>query len=254
MNQKLCNRLIFFLPTVVLGGLSLVLHTLMLANCFDDRGLLIPGNVFGRMMWVAGIAYGMMLLLVLRGVGGNGTYADNFPRSLWQGGLMAAAGALLTLTLPKLELVIFWQQLLAMGAAASMVLLGLVRMSGRKPVFGLSSLVCLMYMLLLVNDYRGWSSSPKVYIYAYQLLALVLAMLCAFHRTCADAGILQRKKFLFTAFAGTFCAIAALTTAPVPELYLSTALWNMGCVCTTSYLPPDPAEEETPAMPGEPIP
>jgi hypothetical protein len=70
-------------------------------------------------------------------------------------------------------------------------------------------------------------------------------MLCSFHRTCCDAGIIQRRKLLFTGMTAAFCAIVALATDFQRGFYLASALWALGALGTVSQLPPDP-EEETP--------
>lgn len=244
MDHRLRNRILFFCPTAVLGGLSMLLHRYMMENCFDEKGLLIAGNLPGRMLWVIGIGFAAYLLVLLRTIGGDGAYEDNFPRCLLRGLLMAAGGAVLAKALPELGLAATWQTALAAGAAASMGALGVFRMLGKRPVFGFSALVCLFYMLMLVTNYRLWSADPQFHDYAYQLLACVLLMLCSFHRTCCDAGIIQRKKLIFTGLTAALCSMAALSGDFMPGFYLASALWAAGCVCSVAVLPPDPEEEE----------
>jgi peptidoglycan/LPS O-acetylase OafA/YrhL len=94
-----------------------------------------------------------------------------------------------------------------------------------------------------VTDYRLWSADPQIHSYAYQLLAEVLLMLCAFHRTSCDGGILQRRKLLFTGLAAAVCAMAALSMDFHRPFFLASALWGLGCIGTTAVLPPDPKEE-----------
>ncbi len=243
MNLKLRNQLLFFGSTLVLGALSMGLYGYMLETCFDEKGLLIGGNLPGRLLWAAGLGFCAVLLLTLRTVGGDGSFGENFSRCLLRGALMVASGGALALVVPALELDASWKIALGYAAAGSMVWVGLCRMLGRGPFFGPSAVVCLFFMLELVNEYGHWSASPKLYLYAYQLLALVLVMLCAFHRACCDAGIIQRRKLLFTAFAGAYCALAAMVVAREPLLYLSIALWSLGAACTTGILPPDAQEE-----------
>ena len=84
-----------------------------------------------------------------------------------------------------------------------------------------------------------------LHTYAYQLLAEVLLMLCAFHRTCCDAGIIQRRKLLATGLGAAFCCMAALAGDFQAGFFLASGLWAVGCMCDPSVLPPDP-EEETP--------
>lgn len=243
MDHTLRNRLLFFGPTAVLGGLSMVLHQYMMANCFDAKGLLITGNLPGKLLWAVGIGFAAYLWWMLRAIGGNGSYADNFPRCLPSGVLMIAGGAVMALAVPELGLTAPWQAALGWGSALSMAALGVYRMQGKKPFFGFAGIICLHDMLMLVNNYRLWSADPQLQDYAYQLLAGVLLMLTAFHRTCCDAGIIQRRKLLFTGLAGVFCCLAALSGEFLRSFYLASGLWAAGCVCSTAVLPPDKEEE-----------
>ena len=137
-------------------------------------------------------------------------------------------------------------------AAAAMIVLGLCRIQGKKPLFVFSGIVCLLHMLTLIRNYRLWSADPQVQDYAYQLLAQVLLMLCAFHRTSCDAGIIQRRKLLATGLGAAVCALAALSMDFQRIFFLASALWALGCICTVQILPPDPEpQEESQEQPQE---
>ena len=258
------NRILFFGSTVLAGLASMALYRYMMENCFDRKGLLIAGNLPGRLLWVVGIGFVVGLLALLTTIGGDGTYEDNFPRSLPSGVLLLAAGGALAWSVPQLGLEADTEQMnraaalcttaLPWLAAASMGALGLFRMAGKRPTPLFGAVVCLFDMLMLVSNYRLWSADPQLQDYAYQLLAGVLLMLCAFHRTCCDAGIIQRKKLLATGLLAAVCAMAALGGDFMPGFFLSAALWGLGCVCEPSVLPPDPEEDEAeaPEQPAEP--
>ena len=127
-------------------------------------------------------------------------------------------------------------------AAASMVVLGLYRILGKRSPVWFGGAVCLNYMLTLVTDYRLWSADPQIQDYAYQLLAEVLLMLCAFHRTSCDGGILQRKKLIFTGMAAAICSAASLSMDFHRPFFLASTLWGLGCICSAAVLPPNPEE------------
>ena len=258
------NKLIVYGATLTAGFASLGLHRYMMENCIDAKGLLIAGNLPGRLLLLVGAAFSLTLLFMLRTLGGNGEYADIFPRDLGSGLLMIAAGAALAMAVPGLDrsappaaaplsaLSGLWEKFsagcltaLPWLAAASMAALGLCRILGRRGWFGFGGLICLFYMLMLVSNYRLWSADPQLQDYAYQLLAGVLLMLCSFHRTCCDAGIIQRRRLLFTGLAAAFCALAALSMDFQRGFYLASAMWALGSLCSTAQLPPDP--EEAPA-------
>ena len=105
-------------------------------------------------------------------------------------------------------------------------------------------ILCLFYMLTLIRSYRLWSADPQLHAYCFQLLAMVLLLLCSFHRTCCDAGVIQRRKLLLTAMTAAVCCAASLSGGFQPGFFLGSGLWAMGCACDPAVLPPDPEEEE----------
>ena len=257
------NRIFFFCSAAAVGFAALGLHRYMLDNCFDAKGLLIAGNLPGKLLWVLCIGYAVALWAMLSTIGGDGSYEDNFPRCTLSGVLMMAAGAALILAIPDLGLeqpeeaayLVPWvaavrgvlskaMTLLPYAASVSMMVLGIFRMLGKRPALLVSGLVCLFYMLMLVTNYRIWSADPKFYEYAFPMLAGVLLMLCSFHRTSCDGGVIQRRKLLFTGLSAAVCSIAALSIRFQPWFYISGALWAMGSMCSPAVLPPDPEEEE----------
>ena len=271
--HTLRNRILFFGVTGAAGLASLMLHNYMMDNCFDAKGLLIDGNLPGRLLWVVGIGFAVFLALMLRTIGGEGSYEDNFPPCLLSSCLMLAAGAVLYWAIPELVLEagesvpgvtglpLLVQnitdravQYLPWAAAASMGVLGICRMLGRKPWPILSGAVCLFYMLMLVTNYRLWSADPQLHTYCFQLLAMVLLLLCSFHRTCCDAGVIQRKRLIATGLCAAVCCMASLSGGFQRGFFLASGLWAAGCLCNVAQLPPDPEEEEeeSPEQPEEP--
>ena len=131
-----------------------------------------------------------------------------------------------------------------------MAVLGVFRILGERPwpVFG--GIICLFYMLMLVTNYRLWSADPQLHEYCFPLLAMVLMMLCSFHRTCCDGGVIQRRKLIFTGLTAAVCAATAMSVSFLPGFFLASSLWALGCVCDSAVLPPDPEPEPEPE-PGE---
>lgn len=254
------NRLIFWGSALGLGLLSFYIHGRMTATCIDGAGLLIRGNLPGRLLWAAGIAMALLLAVTARGLGGDGVYADNFPRSPFQGLLMIGAGILLA-TLPAagqtapetlspsllppvlLQAGAALKAWLPWAAAGTMVLAGLCRMAGKRPWWCCAGVVCLYFIGRLISLYQSVSADPRLYEYAYQVLALVLLMLASFHRACCDAELIQRRKLVFSCFGAAFCCLTALGDVLMPRFYLAGALWALGSVCEVAVFPPDPEEE-----------
>jgi len=263
--HTLRNRILFFGTTLAAGFASLVLYRYMLEHCIDAKGLLMAGNLPGKLLWVVGIGFAVVLLAMLQTIGGDGSYADNFPRCLLSGALMLTAGGVLLVSVPQLGLTPaaavsvttvyaalvakvsdICMAVLPWAAGVSMLVLGVYRMAGKKPFCLFGGAVCLFYMLMLVNNYRLWSADPQIHDYAYQLLAGVLLMLCSFHRTCCDAGIIQRKKLVITGLLAAVCCMASISMPFQQQFYLASALWSAGCICLPAVLPPDPEPEPEP--------
>ena len=258
------NKFLLLVPTVLAALAALGLHRYMMETCIDSMGLLIPGNLPLKLLWALGIGFPGYLLILVSTLGGEGSYEDNFPRSYVSGGLMIAAGAVLLLsarTLTAASPVFLPEQTQALTgfmvgftdgcmavlpwlAGVSMIVVGLCRMAGRKPLFVFSGAVCLLHMLTLIRDYRLWSADPQLHEYCFPLLAMVLLMLCSFHRTCCDAGVIQRKKLIFTGMTAAVCSTAALSGQFRSGFFLASALWALGCICDGAVLPPDPEPVE----------
>lgn len=261
--HRLRNQILLFVPTAAAALTALGLHRYMMDNCIDDMGLLIGGNLPGKLLWVLTFGFCGYLLILLSTLGGRGSYGDNFPRNALCGLLMAVAGGVMLLSARDLTAVsaaVLPEQTQALASfmvvltdsamvvlpwlsGAAMVVLGLMRMTGRKPLFVFSGILCLFYMLMLIRSYRHWSADPQLHTYCFQLLAMVLMLLCSFHRTCCDAGVIQRRKLLFTAMTAVVCSAAALSSGFQPGFFLASALWALGCGCDPVVLPPDPEEE-----------
>ena len=75
---------------------------------------------------------------------------------------------------------------------------------------------------------------------------MVLLLLCSFHRTCCDAGVIQRRKLLLTGMTAAVCCTAALSVGFQTGFFLTGALWALGGVCECAVLPPDPEEDGEP--------
>ena len=255
------NKWIFYGSTLAAGLASLGLHRYMMDNCFDAKGLLISGNLPGYLLLAVGAAFVAVLAAMLRTIGGNGEYAVALPKDPVSGVLMLLGGLILALGIPGVERTLAAElatagngglqaisemllQFIPRLAASAMGVMGICRIMGKRCSVVFGGVICLFYMLMLVTNYRLWSADPQLQDYAYQLLAQVMLMLCSFHRTCCDAGVIQRKKLLATGLTAAFCAMAALSMDFQRLFFLASALWALGALCITDKLPEDPEEPE----------
>ena len=101
--HRLRNKVLLFVPTAAAALAALGLHRYMMENCIAHMGLLIPGNLPRKLLWVLGIGFPGYLLILLSTLGGRGSYGDNFPRSIFNGGLMLAAECAADVPLENIE-------------------------------------------------------------------------------------------------------------------------------------------------------
>lgn len=242
------NRVLFFGATLAAGLLALVLRVIMLLMGFDDKGLLKRMNPANILLWVVAVGYLVFLLVILRKLGGNGRYRDNFGKCSVKGCLAMGGGGLMLVWLlvgvsqrSALELV------LGILACAGMIFTGFCRWKGRHPNFLFHGIVCLFFVLELTGNYRGWSADPQLQDYGFQLLAGVALMLASFQRACCDANLIDRRKVAFACMAACFFCLVSLSDPEIPVYYAAAGLWAAGSMCSVRPLP----EEEEAAAENE---
>lgn len=232
MKSNNNNRL--YLISVLLGAVCLALRIFMLNTGIDDKGLLIRGNIPNIIMWVITVGYLIVLGVMTKNLGVNGTYHQNFPQSNL-GGWLSMAGGIIMVT------VIFdgtaFQRVLAGAAAGCMIFSGYCRYVRMRPNFWFHGIVCIHFLISLITKYQGWSSNPQLHEYGFQTLACVMLVLYACHRSAGDFGLIQRRRLVYTGMAACFFCIISLSDSSAPGFYAGAALWTAGSMCSLEYLP-----------------
>lgn len=247
------NRILFLLPTVALGAVSLLVYRYMMDTCFDEKGLLVLWNIPSIVLMLIGAAFAIYLLVMSRTLGGSVTYDQAFPRCLLSGCLVLAGAAELYLCIQAELMPTGWELYFYLATVAAMAITGLMRIFGKRPWFIFNGIVCLFFMYRMICNYRIWSSDPQIQDYAYQMTACSMLTLAAFHRTCCDAGIIDRKRLVVTALAAAFCCIVSLNDNNF-VFYLSSGLWAAGSLCSLGQLPQEEPRELAPTPDPEPQP
>ena len=232
MNAKR-TKLLLYLLTAVLGLCCLGLQTRLLAQGYDDKGLLVTRSLEFWLLWILTAGFLAAVLALLPRLGEAGTYRMNFPACKLSGTLMIVAGGLMAFSGMD-ELVPGANMLLPLAnvvVGAVMALCGVCRVRGKRPVIWLDLAVCLFYGLHLMRCYRGWNASPHIQRYAFPLLAGVMVMLFSLHRARCAGGMMDRKRLVFTGFAGIFLCFVALAGSDSPMFYAASGLWCAGGMC-----------------------
>ncbi|MBR2047011.1 MAG: hypothetical protein IJ960_00265 [Oscillospiraceae bacterium] len=236
MNSKL-TKILFYLPTAVLGLVGMFLQSRLLEYGYDQKGLLMNARLEQVLLWGLAAVFAALVLFFLPRLGARGTYEMNFPRCMASGLAIMAAGVLTGFSALN-AMVPGGGLLLPAGCAAGAVLLilvGMCRMQGRKPAFWLELAVCLLCCANLLHSYRGWNARPNVQLYAFQLLAQICVMLFATHRARCAGGLMDRRRLVATGFLGMFFSFIALAGAGNPALYLAGGLYCAGGMCELKH-------------------
>ena len=203
----------------------------------DQRGLYISGH-FADIVSYLLLAFATLAAWVcVRNVNGGGKCRGLFPASLSGalGCFIGGAGILLSALLEKGQADLFHTLNLVVGSAAgiALVLTGFARLKGRRTNYWLHSCVTVYFLIRLIAQYRIWSSEPQLQVYFFPLLASVFLLICAYHRTCLDAGFGSRKFYIFFNQLALCCSLAAVAHQDW-LFYLSMTLWLLTSLCDTA--------------------
>ena len=110
------------------------------------------------------------------------------------------------------------------------------RWKGIRPSMLLHSLICAYLMVRLICMYRHWSSDPQLTDYAFELLALVCAMLAVYHRATFDADFGRRASFTFFSLAAVYFCLLCLGGSQ-PMLFGTIGLWLLTDRCDLTPMP-----------------
>lgn len=227
--------------TLFCGGIGLLLRVWLL-NTENDKGFIIRGHISEILLTVLSVLFLAVLFLATRGLVQGNKYQFNFPASL-SGGIGAAIAAVgigvvcvteLTLAPGKLEL-FCW--LAGIPAALALLFVAHSRWKGLHPSMLFHTYVCCWLVLVLVCRYRSWSSDPQLEDYCYQLLALVFAMISAYHRATFNANFGKRMPHAFFSLGCVYCCILSIAGPDGSLLYLCLGIWQFTDLCRLTPMP-----------------
>lgn len=227
-----------YLPwlTLAVGCLGLLLRWLLYTLGVDDRGLLEEGHILQFLLWLLAAVWTAVLALSAFRLDGSNLYDDNFFPSVPGGAgcFLGAVGIVYTVVTGRGEFpdgLTNARMYLGVAAGASLIAIGVCRLSGKKPFFLLYGLVCAFFALNLANLYRVWSGDPQTENYAFSLFACIALMLAAYYHAgfCADSG--QRRTQIFTGLMAALLCCLALGHTDTPLFYLGCGIWSLTNLC-----------------------
>lgn len=236
------NTKIFPLFSLGAGGIGLALR-IWFFSTRDGRGLLPAAHFADTLCYLIFAAILAVIFLSSRQLPSGGKYTRLFPAGLLPaaGCMIGGAGILYTsiadavakLPLSAIALV------LGIGAAACLVLLGLLRLKGGRPSVYLLLVPALYLMLHAVLQVRVWSSETQLTVIFFPLLAslfLTVAVYYHAHLAVRQEGL---RQLVFFRQAALFLCCLSLSS-DFPLFYMGMAAW-LGCdLCR---LPAAPRED-----------
>ena len=230
----------WFIPATGLLGIGL--RVWLLADGFDQKGLLVTGHPAAALIWILTALVLAVLIISCLPLVQASKYSFNYPASytgaageaLAAIGILAACIQTLSGAVDGVTLVCMILGFLAVPALGHSAW---CRLKGTKVPSALHSIVCLFWMMRLVCQYRIWSPDPQLQDYCFQLLATVFLMLSSFHRAAFDADMGQRRlSAIFQLGAVYFCMIS-IPGCQDWLLYLCCGVWTVLNLCNLLPMP-----------------
>ncbi len=227
------NRLLLF--TLSAGVIGMIFR-IWLYSSMDDKGLLSGSHPAGTLSFLLTALVFAALASFAFSLSSSREYSHLFPSSpvLLAGNILAAAGlavdSVITL-FTDFQGITLVCSVVGLAAAASIIYSALCRQKRQQPSLLFHGIFTIYLMLHAVVLYRHWCIQAQLQAYFFPLMASVLAILAAYHRTTLDARSGSRKLYVFFNQTALFCSLLALPGSHW-LFYASVALWCSMNLCT----------------------
>lgn len=236
--------------TLGLGVLGFLLRWLLYRVGVDEKNLLISGHPLEILLWLLTAASAGLTAAVVWKLDGSSRYADNFRPSMESaaGAFILAVGISVTLLGDGKAFITLEKVRQAAGclAVASLVMVGISRSRGKRPLFVYHGLVCVFFAVHMVSRYQTWSGDPQLQDHVFNLLACVTLSLFAFHQAAFDVGSGKRRMQLAMGLLAVYTCLAALANTEHWLLYLTGAAWAITNLCSLTPVPRRERKEDAP--------
>ncbi len=227
--------------TLICGGIGLLLQIWLLST-ENSKGFITRWHISEILLVVLTVLFLLALLAATRSLTQGSKYSFNFPASRI-GAAGTAIAAVGIAVLSGLELTaapdnlarICW--LAGLPSAIALVLIAYGRLKGRRPSVLLHAWLCVWLVLLLVCQYRSWSSDPQLEDYCYRLLALVFAMISVYHRATFGADFGRRSSYAFFCLGCVYFCCLSIAGPGGKLLYPCLGIWQLTDLCRLAPMP-----------------
>ena len=226
------------LLTIIMSVAAYVLRLEQLRTAFDAEGYVIAGTGKGFLTWFC------LLMVVLFGVYSflltprkkQSALHDRSPIAF---GLHTAAAVAMAAgsVMLALELENRWDLLLGAGGVVAAIfwfVIGLERFRGRELPALLFMVPTVVYVVMLIYDFRHWSRDPQILDYCFDLLTMICVMCATFHLGGFSFDRGQRRLAAFFCFCGIFFGAAAIAGSDAKTVAMTggAMLWMLANLCT----------------------
>ena len=206
------------------GAVAFGLYRLLYAIGFDGRGLLKSGHFAWVTLCILSVAMGVVIFTSasqFRGV--DVRFRKSLPAAVCCGlalvstvftGLQNLWGGYLIYAIP------------AFLAACGFAAVTLCRLRGRKPNFGMHSLICIHFTLQLLKLYQTNSFQPQFQDYLFQTLACVALAVTGYQLAAADLGRGSRRWLWTAGLAAVYLCFLSLGSSAT-GLFLTGGAWAL---------------------------
>ena len=218
------------LLTVCAAAAATVLRAAHYAFGTDGRSLLIAGHWSVIGLWVVSVGFILALLLMGRGIGNSADDAAVHPSSpVSAAGCFALAAGLAVTCLKQYGDFsstvdsIVWA--LGLLSGAGLLVAGICRLTGKKPYFLIHAILCLLFTLRMIAQYRHWSADPQLQDYGFYLCAHAAVMLAAYHHAALDTGMGNVRALWVSSLGAVYLCCAAIPHCEEALLMAACAIW-----------------------------
>lgn len=224
-----------------MGGAVLVLRLCLYAAAVDEKHLITANHPLELVIWLLSAGTAVVIAAAVWRLDGSCRYVDNFGPSAPAavGDFVLAAGMLTTAAAngSGASGLGVLRNLLAVPAAVCLMVTGVSRWKGRRPLFLFHMTVCVYFAVHMVSYYQSWSGNPQFQDYAFTLWSCVSLMLFAFYQAAFDVGSGRRRMQLAMGLMAVFSSLAAIPGADDPMLHASGCVWAVTNLCTLEPVP-----------------
>ncbi len=219
------------------GIAAMVLRRTLYATAVDVKGLLLQGHPLELILAALTAAVFVWIVLAARKQEPSGNYADCYKTDLLSalGAVAAGAGILMTELSADAAMVNYLalaRHYLALAAPVCLLLAGISRALGKRPFFLLHVVVCLYFLLHIVNHYQLWSSQPQMQDYIFSLLGVMALMFFSFYTAALEADCGNVRMLLGMGLSAIYLCCAELARSSCPWLYLGGLVWVLTDLCS----------------------